>query len=92
MAERRAEPSAICLEFAIDRSLPIKLQQVYGLLVADCARAVRQAPKENGEDSHEAGGDLRKSLLGQTEGGAHDCESNGGAAGLRIGARLQRSR
>src|ERR1700746_1716491 len=50
MAERSAEHPAVCLEFAFDRLLPIKLQQVYGLLVADCARPVRQASKENGED------------------------------------------
>ena len=33
---RSAGPPAICLEFAFDRLLPMKLQQVYGLLVADC--------------------------------------------------------
>jgi hypothetical protein len=92
MAERSAEPPAICLEFAFDRLLPMKLQQVYGLLVADCARPMRQASKENGGGAHEAGSDLRKGLLGQTEGGAHNCESNGGAACLRLAARLQRSR
>ena len=42
MAERSAGPPAICLEFAFDRQLPMKLQQVYGLLVADCARPMRQ--------------------------------------------------
>ena len=92
MAERSAEPPAIGLEFAFDRLLSIKLQQVYGLLVADCARPVRQVSKENGGGAHEAGSDLRKGLLGQTERGAHNCESNGGAACLRFTARLQRSR
>ena len=93
MAERSAEPPAICLEFVFDRLLPIKLQQVYGLLVADCVRSMRQAASiENGEGAHEAGSDLRKGLLGPTEGGAHNCESNGGAACLRLAARFQRSR
>jgi hypothetical protein len=40
MAERSAERPAVCLEFAFDRLLPIKLQQVYGLLVANCVRPV----------------------------------------------------
>src|ERR1700745_2092461 len=92
MAERSAEHPAVCLEFAFDRLLPIKLQQVYGLLVADAARPVRQASKENGEDAHEASSDLRKGLLEPTEGGAHHCESIGGAACLRLAARLPRSR
>jgi len=92
MAERSAEPPAICLEIAFDRLLPIKLQQVYGLLVADCARPMRQVSKENGGGAHEAGSDLREGLLGQTEGGAHNCEPNGGVACLRLAARLQRSR
>src|SRR6516164_9281651 len=38
MAERSAERPAVCLEFAFDRLLPIKLQQVYGLLVANSVR------------------------------------------------------
>ena len=92
MVERSAESREICFEFAFDRLLSIKLQQVYGLLVADRARAIRQSPKENGEETHEAGSNLRESLLGQAEGGAHDCEPNRGAADLRLGARLQRSR
>ena len=49
MAERSAEPPAICPEFVFDRLLPIKLQQVYGLLVADWVRPMRQAASiENG--------------------------------------------
>ena len=40
MAERSAERPAVCLEFAFDRLLPIKLQQVYGLLVANGVRPV----------------------------------------------------
>jgi hypothetical protein len=35
---------------------------------------------ENGESAYEAGSDLRKGLVGPTEGGAHNCESNGSAA------------
>jgi hypothetical protein len=64
MAERSAEPPAIYPEFVFDRLLPIKLQQVYGLLVADCARPMRQAPSmKNGESAHEAGSDLRKGVV-----------------------------
>src|SRR6201997_3833351 len=52
----RAKPPTIYLEFAFDRLLPIKLQQVYGLLVADCARPSRQvALKEQRGDAHENG-------------------------------------
>jgi hypothetical protein len=47
MAERSAERPGVCLEFAFDRLLSIKLQQVYGLLVANCARPVGQSFEEN---------------------------------------------
>jgi hypothetical protein len=39
---------------------------------------------ENGESAYEAGSDLRKGLDGPTEGAAHNCESNGDAARLRL--------
>ena len=53
MAERSAERPAVCLEFAFDRLLPIKLEQVYGLLVANCVRPVGQACEENRGDGRE---------------------------------------
>jgi hypothetical protein len=49
MAERSAERPAVCLEFAFDRLLTIKLQQVYGLLVANCVRPVGQASEQSGD-------------------------------------------
>ena len=65
MAERSAERPAVCLEFAFDRLLPIKLQQVYGLLVANCVRPVGQTSEENRGDGREACSDLRQGLIGQ---------------------------
>lgn len=90
MAERSAERPAVCLEFAFDRLLPIKLQQVYGLLVANCVRPVGQASEENRGDGREACSDLRQGL--QTEERTHHCESNRSSARLRPTAGLQRAR
>lgn len=92
MAERSAERPAVCLEFAFDRLLPIKLQQVYGLLVVNCVRPVGQASEENRGDGREACSDLRQGLVGQTEGRTHHCESNGSSARLRPTAGLHRAR
>jgi hypothetical protein len=74
MAERSAERPTVCLEFAFDRLLPIKLQQVYGLLVANCVRPVGQSSEEIRGDGREACSDLRQGLIGQTEGRTHHCE------------------
>jgi len=69
MADRSAKPPTVHLEFAFDRLLPFKLQQAYGLLVADCARPLRQtALNEQRGDVHEGSADLRESVLGQTAG------------------------
>ena len=92
MAERSAEPPKVRLEFAFDRLLSIKLQQVYELLVPDRIRSVGQTSKEKRGDDHEVRGDLREGLLRQTEGGTHHRESNGSAPRFRAAARLQRSR
>jgi hypothetical protein len=54
MVERRpAERPAVCLEFAFDRLLPIKLQQAYELLVASRVRPVGQTSENNRGDSRE---------------------------------------
>lgn len=93
MPERSAKIPNVRLEFEFDRLLSSKLQQVYGLLVADCVRPVGQVSHtDHRGDGDEACSDLRESLLSQTEGGARNCESNGGAARLRPAARVQRSR
>jgi site-specific DNA recombinase len=92
MAERPAERPAVCLEFAFDRLLPIKLQQVYGLLVANCVRPVGQTSEENRGDGREACSDLRQGLIGQTEGRTQHCESNGSSARVRPTAGLRRAR
>src|ERR1700746_757833 len=89
-AKRRARPPAVCLEFAFDRLLPIKLQQAYGLLVANCVRPVGQDSEKRG-DGREACSDLRQGLVGQTEGRTYHCEPNGSSARLRPTAGLQRA-
>jgi hypothetical protein len=60
MGERSTEPPTICLEFAVDRLLPTKLQQAYELLLADRVRLVGRASNEKRGDDHEARNDLRK--------------------------------
>src|ERR1700758_4976165 len=91
MVKRSAERPAVCLEFAFDRLLPIKLQQAYGLLVANCVRPVGQDSEKRG-DGREACSDLRQGLVGQTEGRTYHCEPNGSSARLRPTAGLQRAR
>jgi len=92
MAKRSAERPAVYLEFAFDRLLPIKLQQAYGLLVANCVRPVGQDSEEKRGDGSEACSDLRQGLIGQTEGRTYHCEPNGSSARLRPTAGLQRAR
>src|SRR5215475_15989628 len=79
MAKRSAERPAVCLEFAFDRLLPIKLQQAYGLLVANCVRPVGQDSEKRG-DGRETCSDLRQGLVGQTEGRTYQTEALRGFA------------
>lgn len=74
MAERRKKRD-VRLEFAFDRLVAVKLEQVYEILVPDQVRFARAgADVTGGED--ETRRDLRQSVVGQTEGGEHDRQSD----------------
>src|SRR5260370_38590738 len=96
MAERRSQPD-VRLEYAFDRLLVAKLERVYRTLVPDRIRVIGEpAPAQAGSSKligadDEAGANLRPGILGQTEGGAHHCQPNGGADRLRPPGRLRSS-
>ena len=92
MADRRQKESRdVHLDYAFDRLLAAKLQQVYEILVPDRVRIAGEPRKVTGED-HEERRDLREGLLRQAERGEHHCQSDGGAARVRPRSRLQRPR
>ena len=72
MAERRSQRD-VCLEYAFDRLLVAKLEQVYQILVPDRVRVVGYGSKLIGAGD-EDGGDLRPGILGQAEGGERHCQ------------------
>ena len=68
MAEsRKGKDREIRLDYAFDRLLSTKLQQVYEILVPDQVRILNNCTALNGE-ANEDGSDLRQGVLGQTEG------------------------
>jgi site-specific DNA recombinase len=83
MAECRGRKhNEVRLEYAFDRLLPTKLQQVYELLVPDRIRMVgERSGLTEGGDGHR--GDLRAGVLGQAEGGEHHRQPDSGADRLR---------
>jgi hypothetical protein len=87
MAERRSQRD-VHLEYSFDRLLIAKLEQVYQILVPDRVRVVGNGSKLIGAGD-EDGGDLRPGILGQTEGGEHHCQPNGGADRIRRRAGLR---
>jgi hypothetical protein len=89
MAERRSQPD-VRLEYAFDRLLVAKLEQVYQILVPDRVRVVGDGSKLIGAGA-EDGGNLRPGILGQAEGGEHHRQPNGGADRVRRRARLRGS-
>jgi hypothetical protein len=87
MAERRSQRD-LHLEYAFDRLLVAKLEQVYRILVPDRVRVVGDGSKLVGVGD-ESSGNIRAGLLGQAEGGEHHCQPNGGADRVRRRARLR---
>ena len=65
---RKRESRDVRLDYAFDRLLVAKLQQVYELLVPDRVRIASEPRRVNGED-HEERRDLREGLLRQAERG-----------------------
>jgi hypothetical protein len=89
MAERRQKRD-IQLEFAFDRLVAVKLEQVYEILVSDRVRVVRAgADVTGGEDENRR--DLRQGVVGQTEGRKHDRQPDERADRLRARAELRRA-
>jgi hypothetical protein len=80
MADRRSrrDRHQVQLDYAFDRLLGTKLQQIYELLVPDQVRIVGDRSKvmENGNADR---GDLRKGVLRQAARGGHDRQPDGGA-------------
>ena len=94
MAERRSQRD-VHLEYAFDRLLVAKLEQVYRTLVPDRVRVIGEPAAAQAGDSKligagdEDGGNLRPGILGQAEGGEHHRQPNGGADRVRRRARLR---
>src|SRR5882672_6424918 len=81
MFEQSRIRRAVHLEFAFDRLLAVKLEQAYGILVPDRVRIVGSAKVTGAND--EDRGDLRSCIFGQTKGGEHDRQPDGGADRVR---------
>ena len=88
--KRKRRDREVCLDYAFDRLLASKLQQVYEILVPDRVRVVSNGAALNG-DANEDRGDLRQGVIGQAEGREHHREPNGGVGGVRPQPRLRRS-
>ena len=87
---RKRKDREVRLDYAFDRLLAGKLQQVYEILVPDRVRIIGSRSALNG-DVDEDRGDLRQGVLGQAEGREHHCEPDGGIGGIRRQPRLRRS-
>jgi len=81
MVEQRPIRRAIHLEFAFDRLLAAKLEQAYDILVPGRVRVVGSAKVTGAGD--EDGSNLRSGIVGQTKGGEHDRQPDGGAGRVR---------
>ena len=81
MADRPGRSHTLHLEYVFDRLLATKLEQVYAVLVADNARRVGASTGLRGA-IHEDSCDLCPSLLGPTERGEDDCQSDHGIDGV----------
>src|SRR5262245_34004360 len=78
------------LDYAFDRLLATKLQQVYEILVPDQVRVIRNCSALNGE-ANENRGDLRQGIVGQAERREDYSESDGSVGGVCPQRRLRRS-
>ena len=91
MAESRKRSNReVRLDYAFDRLLATKLQQVYEILVSDRVRIVCNCSVLNGE-TNEIRGNLREGIVGQAEGREDHRESDRGADGVCSQGRLRRS-
>ena len=91
MAEgRKGKDREVRLDYAFDRLLATKLQQVYEILVPDRVRVVSNSSALNGEPNEDRG-DLRQGIVGQAEGREDYCEPDGGVEGVCSHGRLRRS-
>jgi hypothetical protein len=81
MIEARQIRRAIHLEFAFDRLRAVKLERAYDILVPDRVRIIGSAKVMGAGD--EDRGDLRSCIFGQTMGGEHDRQPDGGTGRVR---------
>jgi len=91
MAEQRDHNRSVKFEHAFDRLFAVKLEQVYEILILEQIRVIGANPRVRG-NSDEGRCDLRQSILRAAEAGEHDCEPDRGAARVRAGTGIRRSR
>ena len=89
VAERH-QRRQVRFEYCFDRLFGAKLEQVYDILVPDRTRRTG-APARVGGHGHEDSSDLCPGVLGPAEGGQDDRQPDGGAGGVRLQPRLQRT-
>src|SRR6266480_7894213 len=82
MVKQRPMRRAIHLEFAFDRLLAAKLEQAYEILVPDRVWVAGSAKVTGAGDEDRS--DLRSCIVGQTKGGEHDRQPDGGAGCVRL--------
>src|SRR5262245_20212743 len=89
MVERQQTRRALHLEYEFDRLLASKLELAYDILVPDRVRIIGSAKVTGARD--EERGDLRSCVIGQTAGGEHDRQPDGGAGDVRPRAKIRRT-
>src|SRR5271157_2200651 len=89
MVERRSRRGhyQVQFDYAFDRLLGTKLQQVYELLVPDQVRIIGECSRLM-EGGNAGRGDLRTGVVGQAARGGHDRQPDGGTDRLCAEPRL----
>jgi hypothetical protein len=89
MVERQQIRRALHLEYEFDRLLASRLELAYDILVPDRVRILGSAKVTGASDEERS--DLRSCVIGQTAGGEHDRQSDGGAGDIRSRAKVRRT-
>jgi site-specific DNA recombinase len=80
MVERRQRRRTLHLEYEFDRLLASKLELAYDILVPDRVRIIGSAKMTGASDEERS--DLRSCVIGQTAGGEHDRQPDGGTGDI----------
>lgn len=92
MANFRRRSHVVYLEYAFDRLLAKKLEQVYEILVPDQVRELGAASGLRNGETHEDCSDIRSGIFRQTTGGEDHRQSDGDPGDVCKKQRLQRAR